>query len=1186
MKKFLTISLILTLLIICIPLNVIAETDTNAGISNNVLTSDVDLSDDIHKILEKMTTEQKIAQMIMPAFRQYNGTKVTTITDKMQDILNKYSFAGVILFAENNSSTEQAVKLIDSLQKANATVAGRPQLLIAVDQEGAGVSRLSHGTQGPGNMGLGATNDPEKAKEMANIIGEELYKIGYNVNFAPVVDVNNNPSNPIINIRSFSDDAKTVSKYGINFMQGLNEKNIISSLKHFPGHGDTSTDSHTGLPKILKTYEELKENELIPFIDCINSGAELIMTAHIQFPNITDETYISKKDSEPITLPATLSHKIITEILRGDLNYNGVVVTDAMEMGAISQHFDILDTAKLAINAGCDILLMPTDPYSESGIDDLEQYIEDISNLVASGDIDIETIDNAVIRILTLKENHDLLDEYSLENLDDKINEAQGFVGSKENHDKEFEIAKQSITLVKNNGMLPIKDNEKTVIAVAYSNELLSAEYAVKLLKENGIIDEDMEIDIFLMRGKSLDEIKEEIGEAKNVIVISEQGSVSALANSTYATYDDVIEYVHSYDGMITFISCQQPYDVARLQAADSILIAWSCKGMYTLPDFNNGPVPTYGVSIPAGIYMAFGENTKLSGKLPVNIPVLNESYKYTDEILYERGYGLQYKNEEEYLKLEDFNKIAELVSGDKYGSDSGSKYDLFYDVTYAKGKTTINIAEENELTSKAYNSILSAIEVIYGEKGVDYFTANYHSFEEEVYQSDEFSVTFDIDMQIDNPENYKTVSVEIDDEYIKDVVLRTTYIGETVNYKEKTLKIDFSNNTYSFGIFDSVEDLGDIGFLVRYILNNLFENNEGVSGDSEYVAYFNIVDNKIVIGDEKNSIFKITINTQNYQIEISATNPNVTKRVVNAVAENVDSYEFEKCSFGNSHSHYRIAKFEKVNIEITYGKTSSSSGGGGSSTSSYKITTKVENGTITPNVASVKKNKEQEFTFKADEGYEIIDVIIDGKSVGAVSTYKFENVTEKHTIELKTAKVNALVNIDKWASGEMARAIEAGIIPETFKNKDAKKPISRSEFVAVAVKLYEALKGSKAEIAKENPFTDTDDEYVLKAYNLGITMGVTKTKFGDTAITREQMITMIVRAVEKVGLKININLETLTPFDDDNQLHTWARVPVYFMVSKEIVKGVGNNRFNPLGEAKIEEAIALALRILEAYKK
>ena len=316
--------------------------------------------------LASMSTEDKISMMIMPAFRwktdsEGNRTNVTEITDDITETLQKHSYAGVILFSQNTETNAGTTRFVDALQKANAAGGDRPQLLISTDQEGGNVTRLTQGTMTPGNMALGAINDVNITKEIAALMGKEMTAVGINADFAPDVDVNNNPANPVIGVRAFSDDAQTVAQHGSAFVEALNGTGVISTLKHFPGHGDTSTDSHTGLPSIDKTYEQLKQNELIPFQACISAGAQMIMTAHIVYPQIETETYVSKLTGDTINLPATLSKTIITDILRGDMGFDGVVATDAMEMDAIAKHFDKYDAARLAIDAGVDILLMPVE---------------------------------------------------------------------------------------------------------------------------------------------------------------------------------------------------------------------------------------------------------------------------------------------------------------------------------------------------------------------------------------------------------------------------------------------------------------------------------------------------------------------------------------------------------------------------------------------------------------------------------------------------------------------------------------------------------------------------------------------------------------------------------------------------------------------------------------------------------
>ena len=594
-------------------------------------------------LVSDMSTEEKVAQMLMPALRYYNGEGVTELSEKAKFILEKRGFSGVILFAQNNVSTEQTVRLIDEMQTANANGSNRTQLLISVDQEGAGVTRLASGTQGPGNMALAATGNSQNAYDIGAIIGQELNVIGYNVDFAPVVDVNSNPSNPVIGVRSFSDDAATVADFASAFMKGLQSESIITALKHFPGHGDAATDSHTGLPRIEKTYEALKANELVPFERCIADAADMIMTAHIQFPLIETDTYVSIKDGSTIELPATLSKTIISDILRRDLGFNGVVVTDAMNMAAIAEHFEALDTAKLAINAGVDIILMPVDTGTDAGIDALDQYIADVASMVDAGEIPMENVDNAVTRILTLKEQHGLLSSYAGIDLAAAQASAESIVGAEDHHETEWRIAKKSVTMVKNDGdMLPIKNNGKTVILVPYANEVNSGEYAVDLLKRGGLIPSEMDISVFLTSGKTADQMKEAVEGAVNVIAIAEQYSQAGLAAAQYSNLDAVADYVHKNGGKIAFVSCYLPYDAARLQKGDAILLAYSSKGMNEKPDFSAGSVPTYGVSIPVGIYTAFDPDAQL-GALPVNIPRIDGSYKYSSEYLYDRGFGLQY---------------------------------------------------------------------------------------------------------------------------------------------------------------------------------------------------------------------------------------------------------------------------------------------------------------------------------------------------------------------------------------------------------------------------------------------------------------------------------------------------------------------------------------------------------------
>lgn len=442
--------------------------------SVSAITSIASAKTNAAEILASMSTEDKIAQMIMPAFRysydeEGNRSNVTEITDDISESLKKHGYAGVILFSQNISGNAQTVRLIDQLQKANAAKHEHTQLLISTDQEGGTVTRLANGTTWMGNMALGAINDTEVTKEVATGIGNECKALGINVDFAPVVDVNNNPANPVIGIRSFSDDAQMVAKHGSEFVKALNSTGVVSTLKHFPGHGDTDTDSHTGLPMVDKSYEELESNELVPFKACIDAGSQMIMTAHIQYPQIEKDTYTSKLDGKDIYIPATLSDDIITGILREKLGYNGVVITDAFEMDAINKHFDKYDAAKLAINAGVDIILTPVETTSKSGFEEMDEYIETLAKKADDGEISMDKINAAVLRILKLKENNGLLDSYDSTNVEEKVKNAVNAVGTKQIHDRELELTKKAITLVKNDGdTLPLTNTNQKTVALVY----------------------------------------------------------------------------------------------------------------------------------------------------------------------------------------------------------------------------------------------------------------------------------------------------------------------------------------------------------------------------------------------------------------------------------------------------------------------------------------------------------------------------------------------------------------------------------------------------------------------------------------------------------------------------------------------------------------------------------------------
>ena len=594
------------------------------------------------EMLEKMTTEEKIAQMLMPSFESYIDEKgeqqsLTEMRPEIGETLKKHGFAGVIYFAKNMADTEQALRLVDAMQSANAEVEGRPQLLTAVDQEGGPVARLGHGVQMPGNMALGAIGDPEAARQAGQLIGEELSAVGLNYDAAPVMDVNSNPENPVIGLRSFSDDPELVAELGRALMHGLQSTGTISTLKHFPGHGDTATDSHTGLPRVEKSLKELKAFEQVPFQACIDAGAEAIMTAHIQYPLIEEQTAVSTDSGEEINLPATLSKTILTDLLRGEMGFEGVIISDALNMGAIAQHFEPLTVAQMAIEAGVNILLMPVNTSGLEGLAALDQYISDIAALVEEGTIPAERVDDSVLRILKLKEKHSLLEAYDAGNLEERVAAALETVGSKEHHAIEAELAARALTLVKNDdNLLPLQPGEeKTLILVPYDSEVQSALYALETLKSEEKLPEEADIQTVSYSNFS----KADLEDVEHLIVVSaiygEREMDPWTKDGAYSLLlDKVIPFVHEAGGDVTVVSAQLPYDAERYRDADAVVIAWYAKGMTEDPLTAEGAPLSYGPNLPAALMQILDRDGTFPGKLPVKLPNVDEDGHYTEETM------------------------------------------------------------------------------------------------------------------------------------------------------------------------------------------------------------------------------------------------------------------------------------------------------------------------------------------------------------------------------------------------------------------------------------------------------------------------------------------------------------------------------------------------------------------------
>ena len=628
MKKYVKITLAVVICVMCVIANI--------PVANATATVD--------EIIKKMSTEEKIGQMITVDIQNWNGEALTIMEDEISEIISKHAVGGVILFEENLQNEQQIVNLTTALQSSAKKSKNGIPLFISTDQEGGEVVRLKTGTSLSGNMSLGAINNSADAKKAGSIIGAELSALGINVDYAPSLDVNSNPENPIIGLRSFSSNPQIVSNLGVQMIKGIQEKNVIASAKHFPGHGDTSTDSHTSLPTVNKTMEQLKKCELIPFENAVKNGVDMIMTAHIQFPQIETNTVKSELTQDEIVLPATLSKTFVTDLLRNKMGYNGVVTTDAMNMEAISSNFGMAQACILAINAGVDELLMPVSlTNADSGVE-LASLIGNIKSAVVNGVIKEETINSAVKRILTLKEKRGILD-YSAPNAEN----AQAVVGSVEHHEIEDDIATKAITVLKNdNNVLPFKptENQKVVLVAAYSNETPACEYAMsKLISKNAIPNVEYEVHYY-GGGSTPDQIISAISQANYVIALSEVNDISELSptSTTTAVTKQIINYTKENNIKCAIISVGKPYDTANYTDAPALLVAYGCNGMdYSDTDGSQPATYTYGPNIIAGIEVAFGYKNPY-GMLPVDVPVvISDGSMYTGQLAFKLGDGLLY---------------------------------------------------------------------------------------------------------------------------------------------------------------------------------------------------------------------------------------------------------------------------------------------------------------------------------------------------------------------------------------------------------------------------------------------------------------------------------------------------------------------------------------------------------------
>lgn len=369
--------------------------DENASTEKFIFNDDETVVRTTKDVLGKMSLREKVGQLFIvrpEALAENSNAETAPATDRVDDAvisrIEEYPVGGIALFSRNITSAEQLPMFISDLQSSS-----KYPLFIAVDEEGGRVARIANSdffnvASYKSMEDIGKSGDASKAEEVGRQIGSYLKELGFNLDFAPVADTNTNPQNIVIGDRSYGSDPALVARMVSAQLDGMHDSGIMGTLKHFPGHGDTKDDTHSGYVSIEKTWDELKECELVPFITALPK-ADMVMVSHITAVNVTSDK-----------LPTSMSETMITGKLRNELGYDGVIITDAMAMGAVADNYTSAEAAVTAVKAGVDIVLMPQN---------LDEAFNGVMNAVTDGKISMERLDESVLRILKMKAKYKLI---------------------------------------------------------------------------------------------------------------------------------------------------------------------------------------------------------------------------------------------------------------------------------------------------------------------------------------------------------------------------------------------------------------------------------------------------------------------------------------------------------------------------------------------------------------------------------------------------------------------------------------------------------------------------------------------------------------------------------------------------------------------------------------------------------
>ncbi|MFV8782058.1 glycoside hydrolase family 3 protein [Microbulbifer sp. SA54] len=577
--------------------------------------------------LESLSLREKIAQRIMLDIRYYcadaarpdSGDEgkwgsrdcdqpVTHLPPALGDVIRRTGVGGIILFADNLQSSEQIVQLNRDLQQAASGARAGIPLLIGVDQEGGRVNRLPRDEAAAfaGNMAIGATqaiHGERFATATAEIMADQLRVLGFNVNFAPTLDVNSNPDNPVINVRSYGESPQVVADLGTASVKAFQRHGVAATVKHFPGHGDTSVDSHTGLPRVERSLESAKSVDLLPFAQVFERAQPaLAMTAHIQYPALDNSTMRSKS-GEAVVVPATLSRKILTGLLRERMGYKGVIVTDALDMAGISNYFSAEEAVVHTFAAGADIALMPVKIRFPEDLTRLDAIIDRVESAVLNGELAMPEMEQSVQRVLNLKQEY-IAPQWMQQDRETAVANARSLLATPAHHAVASELASAALTNVfpTVSAKLPVISEKTKVVQVLAPSAAVGAAFKIALSEVTGAAIEILEpqaaiekisanaADLLIVASIVPAESAVELGGVEDLARLS---SVQKLPLDTlYEIYRTGLQAAREQGLKTVFVSMRSPYESALFaDVADVHLASFDYKAFINANGELQGPI-------------------------------------------------------------------------------------------------------------------------------------------------------------------------------------------------------------------------------------------------------------------------------------------------------------------------------------------------------------------------------------------------------------------------------------------------------------------------------------------------------------------------------------------------------------------------------------------------------------------